>query len=248
MRQVGELCIEQSWREPLRAHGLDTIGAWLNDPRIRIWRDIRERQNGVLDLAGLGRFHVKRIRPPRGPSVRDEVHGIQLLEKAHIRSVPLVAWGLAEDGSGVFVSKDLTGYAPVDQQLVNGRRFRDVLKPTASVAARLHGAGLHHRDLYLCHFLMAKRTVCLIDAARVRPLPWLTRRRWIVKDLAQFRFSGLQAGVAEAEMDEWLSDWALRMRINPRRWRSAVTRKAAWIARHDAQLAKEQPERYASLP
>ncbi len=64
----------------------------------------------------------------------------------------------------------------------------------------LHNGGLHHRDLYLCHFLGRRdenpqADLRLIDAARVRPLPGpLTRRRWIVKDLAQFWYSTTATG------------------------------------------------------
>jgi hypothetical protein len=46
----------------------------------------------------------------------------------------------------------------------------------------------------------------LIDAARVKRLPvFLTRRRWIVKDLAQFFYSTLAPGVTDEQRTRWLT-------------------------------------------
>lgn len=241
--------IEETWRPALEAAGLSTLEAWLVDGRITVWRDMRERQNGVLDLEGIGRFHVKRIHAPRGGEVLAEVAGVRLLESAGIASVPLVAWGVTGGGQGVLVTSDLAGFRPADERMAAGDAFGRFAEKTAEVAGRLHAAGLHHRDLYLCHFLFDEAgEVRLIDAARVRKLPWLRRRRWIVKDLAQFRYSALQAGVGEAELEGWLSRWAERASTHPSRWDAAVKRKSAWIARHDKFLARTQPERYASVP
>ncbi len=246
MSSGDRLHIEEPWRRPLAGAGLDTPEAWWTDARIQIWRDIRERQNGLLTL-GDGRFHVKRLRPPHGLEVNREVEGIRLLEAAGIDTVPLVAWGQSGDGRGLLVTSDLAGFRPADRRLAEGEPFARISSATAAVAGRLHRAGLHHRDLYLCHFLLNDAgDVRLIDAARVRRLPWLRRRRWIVKDLAQFRYSARQAGASEAELDAWLADWC-GDGWDARRMRPGVVRKAAWIARHDARLAQSQPERYATL-
>ena len=234
-------------REQVASLGLVSIRAWFQDPRIHVWRDIRERQNATLDLEDGARLHVKRLRPPMGGEVFHEVNGVGLLESAGIRSVPLVAWGQGSDGSGVLVTRDLTGFTPADRLLAEGRSFESLRDATAEVAGRLHGANLHHRDLYLCHFLLKGDEVRLIDAARVRKMPWLTQRRWIVKDLAQFRFSGTEAGVGEDALDEWLGVWARHVGADSRRWRKAVRRKAARIARHDVKLRHRQPGRHVRL-
>src|SRR5207302_4714741 len=91
--------------------------------------------------------------------------------------------------------------------------FERLHRPTADLAAQLHRAGLHHRDLYLCHF-MAKISgeeidIKLIDPARVRRLPgMLTRRRWIIKDVAQFWYSTLSLAITDAQRDAWLARYA----------------------------------------
>jgi hypothetical protein len=239
--------IEPAWIGLFREAGLATLDGWLSDPRVKVWRDIRERQNGILELGG-HRFHVKRLRPPGGREVEAEISGIRLLEAAGIPTVSAAAWGCNDQGAGVLVSVDLAGFCPADQLMAEGAGFGRFAEPTADLAARLHRSGLHHRDLYLCHFMFNDAGECrLIDAARVRRLPWLTRRRWITKDLAQFRYSALEAGAKQLDLDEWLGRWAAQMRASAASWHSAVARKSAAIARHDRSLARRSPERYRSL-
>jgi len=70
-----------------------------------------------------------------------------------------------------------------------------IIEEVADIVARIHAKGLHHQDLYLCHFLCGSEQdglpLTLIDLQRVeqhRRLP----RRWQVKDLAQLHFSSAQ--------------------------------------------------------
>ena len=114
------------------------------------------------------------------------------------------ATGVAADGRGVVVVEDLAGYRQADR-----RPTPDVLAAAAALAADLHRAGLHHRDLYLNHILVrngggsggvnAEVTAAahdspdldlrVIDAGRVRPLPRWTGQRWVFKDVAQLVYS-----------------------------------------------------------
>ena len=249
MRVATQLWASPDWRERLEVAGLAEVAAWFADERVKVWRDIRERQNATLDLHDGTRLHVKRLRPPHGRELAAEVNGIRLLESAGIATVPLVAWGVSDDGGGVLVTRDLKGFTPADALLEGGRPFADLLALTADVAARLHGAGLHHRDLYPCHFLLDDAgDVRLIDAARVQKLPRLTRRRWVVKDLAQFRYGASRAGVATADLDAWLVRWSGGVGKSRMRWlRMSVVRKARRIAKHDDRLRDREPGRDVSL-
>jgi heptose I phosphotransferase len=72
---------------------------------------------------------------------------------------------------------------------------RKIIEEVANIVGRMHSGGLHHQDLYLCHFLCGSEQnglpLTLIDLQRVkqhRRLP----RRWQVKDLAQLHFSSAQ--------------------------------------------------------
>ncbi|HEY8667550.1 MAG TPA: lipopolysaccharide kinase InaA family protein, partial [Tepidisphaeraceae bacterium] len=180
----------------LRQIGLDAEAVFTH-PAIRVWRKITERENCTLDATlADGRaiqLHIKRYQPERGftTPADDEARGIQALQVERIPTVPLVGWGKLLDGRSFVITEDLTDYAPADKLVAGGMEFEKILLPTADLAAKLHRVGLHHRDLYLCHFFVKQQgetvELALIDAARVRRLPgWPMRSRWIVKDLAQF--------------------------------------------------------------
>ncbi len=144
----------------LRMIGLDAEGVFA-DPRIVAWRRLSDRENCTLD-ADVGdawrspkvRLHVKRYFPVRGvPPAEEEVHGHRALSIEKIPTAPLVGWGVLADGRSFTLFEDLAGYRPADKLIESGTPFAGLLGPTADLAAALHWAGLHHRDLYLCHFM-----------------------------------------------------------------------------------------------
>lgn len=231
-----------------------------SDPRIVPWRSIAERQNCTLDVSmpdGRGvRLHVKRCYPVRGRETPAEAErrGIELLERAGIGTTPLVGHGRLADGRSFIITEDLAGFRAGDRWVADRETFERVLGPTAELAAKLHNAGLHHRDLYLCHFFIKENAgaveLRLIDAARVKRLPGLFfRRRWVVKDLAQFWYSTFARGVSDEQRGRWLVRYGEARGIGGLgRLRTSVERKAARIARHDARLEGGQPGRNVSIP
>jgi lipopolysaccharide kinase (Kdo/WaaP) family protein len=232
----------------------------LENPDIRSWRKLPDRENCIWDLrrpdGRIFRIHVKRYPPSRSRSTPAEIEalGYRLLESQEIPSARLIAWGrLANRRSFVLVA-DLTGYSAADKLIQGGQAFEKLLIPTADLAAKLHLAGLHHRDLYLCHFFArvdaASTDIRLIDVGRVRRLPgFLTRRRWIVKDLAQFWYSTQSLPITDAQRNRWLDRYIAQTRIaRPDALRQSVKRKAAGIAAHDANLRRKQPGRNISIP
>ena len=169
---------------------------------------------------------------------------------AGIPTAPLVAHGRLADGRSFVAFADLAGHTPADKLLAAGHPFEPLLAPTADLAAALHAAGLHHRDLYLCHFMVRPDPfdVRLIDVARVaRMSNPLTRRRWVVKDLAQFWYSTAELAVTDDHRRRWLGRYADRRSTAAGRLVGAVRRKAAAIARHDVRLTARQPHRHVSL-
>ena len=238
-------------------------GAVFEHPDIRPWRVIADRQNCTLDAEVDGkrvRWHVKRYTAVRGPGATPagrEVAGVRLLQDAGIPTVPLVGWGVLGDRRSFVIVDDLAGYRPGDKLLeAGGAAFDDVLERTADLAAKLHSAGLHHRDLYLCHFFIpagagTSESVRLIDCARVKRLPrFLTRYRWVVKDLAQFWYSTLKhPEIADEQRMKWLRRYAEQAGVKDvEKLRRSVARKVAWIGRHDAKLNRAQPNRNISIP
>lgn len=260
----------------LRMVGIDAESVFA-DPRIKPWRSLPDRENCTLDEdlpdGRHVRFHVKRYAPARGfgSPADDEANGLRALEAENIPTAPLVGWGKLADGRSFVIVDDLSAHRPADKLVADGTLpFEALLEPTADLAALLHARGLHHRDLYLCHFFAkapplpagsggpapapapagADLDLRLIDAARVRRLPgFLTRRRWIVKDLAQFWYSTQQLGVTDEQRDRWLARYAQQRGLaSPDSLRKCVERKARRIARHDARLRAAQPRRNISLP
>lgn len=250
--------VSAEYQPVMRELGLDGEGVF-EHPLIKPWRQLPDRENCTLEATlqdGRSiRWHVKRYPSARGAATpaEDEVQGHRLLEVALIPTAKLIAWGKLSDRRSFVIFEDLSGHRPCDKLVESGMPFERMAAPTADLAARLHRAGLHHRDLYLCHFL-ARMTnepvdVRLIDTARVRRLPRLFRRRWIVKDLAQFWYSTTKLPVSEAQRDAWLGRYAEQAGMGSAgSLRRKILRKANWIAAHDAKLRRQQPRRNISIP
>ena len=259
-RPAARYAAEAAYAPVLRELGLTDGESVYEHPGVVPWRTVRERENCTLDATLADgravRLHVKRYRPVGGRQkvpATEEAEGIKLLQKAGIPTVPLAAVGVMPDGRSFVISEELYGYEAADALIQSGAvTFADLLDPTADLAAKLHDAGLHHRDLYPCHFFVKRddpADLRLIDAGRVRPLPRiLFPRRWVVKDLAQFRYGASRAGVAESALNEWLDRYAAARSIDVKPLRTAVVRKAAWIAKHDAKLRRDRPERDVTIP
>lgn len=237
----------------IRQVGIDAEAVF-NDPRVVAWRRLPDRENCTLDEdlpdGRHVRFHIKRYA---GSDAGAEVSGHQLLAGAGIPTAPLVGWGGLADGRTFTIFDDLMGYKPADKLLEGGAAFDVLLEPTSHLAAMLHKARLHHRDLYLCHFMARvigdKPDLKLIDVARVRPLPAFLPRRWIVKDLAQFWYSTLRHAITDDQRVEWLGRYARACGIDDiRLLQRAIERKSRSIARHDARLHQKRPQRDVSIP
>jgi hypothetical protein len=250
--------IAEPYREILRQLGTapETI---FTDPAIKPWRTLEDRHNCTWDVLVAGRsvrLHVKRFGATRRRSwAQAEAEGYQMLHERGIPTATVAAWGRLDDGRSFIATEDLAGFAPADKLVEGGVDFDRLLTPTADLAAKLHNAGLHHRDLYLCHFLARGAEndpveLRLIDAARVRALPRVfTRRRWIVKDLAQFLYSMTQLPVTDLQRDVWLARYAQQTNIRAlERLRRSIMRKSNSIAAHDRRLRVRRPGRNISIP
>jgi hypothetical protein len=227
----------QEFQPLLRQIGFEPESVF-TDPNIKPWRKLPDRENCVWALEFNGesvRWHVKRY-PPAGKvsPARKEAGGIALLNRYQIPTAKIVVWGELEDGRSFIILEDLAGHTPADKLLESGYEFEKILEPTAKLAAQLHNANLHHRDLYLCHFL-------------VQPEDATTR--WIVKDLSQFWYSTFAVGVTDAQRDGWLKKYAEHRKLpDVQGLQRSIQRKSDLIARHDQRLRRAQPNRNTSIP
>jgi len=125
------------------------------------------------------------------------------------------------------------------------RLKRELIAEMADIVARLHGARVFHKDLYLCHFYLdltaqsaPGRRLTLIDLHRSgehRLTPW----RWRWKDLGQLLFS--TEGVEGVDWHDLLRFWvAYRRKIRPT-WadwqRRRIVTKAARYSEHNRRSA-----------
>jgi hypothetical protein len=243
--------VSPEFEELLRHNQFSSIWVF-ESPLVKVWRKLDDRENCTVELTdgkGLSKkFHLKRY--PHGNDAVKEAKGIELLEQSKIPTAPLAAWGVLGDGRGFVLTKDLGGFDPSDKLIESGTPFEKLLNPTADLAGKFHHSGLHHRDLYLCHFLAKGTDLKLIDAARVKPLPgWPTRRRWIVKDLAQFWYSTTKLPVTDEQRMRWLKRYAQHVKSGSiESLRKAIEAKVRRIAAHDANLNRRQPTRHISIP
>jgi heptose I phosphotransferase len=76
-----------------------------------------------------------------------------------------------------------------------------LLLQVADIARRMHGAGICHRDFYLCHFLRRQRDgeLVVIDLHRALVKQRLAVR-WVIKDLAGLWFSAMDAGLTQRDL------------------------------------------------
>ncbi|HZZ44941.1 MAG TPA: lipopolysaccharide kinase InaA family protein [Tepidisphaeraceae bacterium] len=248
--------VTSAYSSLLRELGLDAE-TFFTHPDIRIWRSITERENATLDaVRGDGsaiRLHIKRYRAVTGKKspAEMEAEGIRLLQQAGIPTVPLVGHGRLADGRSVIVSEDLAGYQAADKAVSEGLQIQQLTPGLAEMVGKLHRAGLHHRDLYLCHFFVnAGLELRLIDAGRVKKLPGkLTAWRWVVKDLAQLLHSMREIGISDAVFWDYLEKYGVKKGMRSTFWLGIFVRmKAGRIARHDRNLRADQPMRNVSIP
>jgi len=125
---------------------------------------------------------------------------------------------------------------------------RALIKLLASVSRRMHGAGINHRDYYICHFLLHRESIAtpaaprcsLIDLHRAQ-LRRRTPRRWAEKDIAGLYFSAMDIGLTQRDLLRFMCGYegvqSIRELDYSTGFWSKVQQKALALYR------KEQPER-----
>jgi hypothetical protein len=221
----GRLEVNRAFLLLLESNGFATFKALMSHPGHAVAKCVIKERNTVrLDLKTDGGekrpFFLKRYTPPTArdrlkaylrlkcpaPGARQEWHAMWIFLQVGIPGPVPVAWGQNGEDSlvlseGVIHVMRLSEWAErylgegfgSNPQVLSAKR--KIIKEVANIVGRMHAEGLHHQDLYLCHFLCGSEQdglpLTLIDLQRVkrhRRLP----RRWQVKDLAQLHFSSAQ--------------------------------------------------------
>lgn len=196
------------------------------------FRDVPGRKTSQVTIGGKSYFikqHygvgwleiIKNILAIKKPvlSAMTEVEAIRELTLAEIETTPLVAFG--ERGynparlQSFVITEDLGDIISLDNfcaswpQNPPDPRFKAMLVTAlAELAAKLHGAGMCHRDFYLCHFALKKSdfqsgelNLVLMDLHRML-FDQRSNSKAFMKDIAALVFSTRDCGFDE-------EDWAL---------------------------------------
>lgn len=123
---------------------------------------------------------------------------------------------------------------------------RKLVSEVASMAGKMHKAGINHRDFYLCHFLMdepqaldQEPVLHLIDLHRAQ-IRQNVPRRWMVKDLGGLLFSAFEKDLTRRDLLRFVrlySDRPLReVLVKDAEIWEAVVRRAIklWMQDHDS--------------
>ena len=118
----------------------------------------------------------------------------------------------------------------------------------AKISKKMHGAGVNHRDFYLCHFLLNapraekpkfKPILHLIDLHRAQVRKSVPRR-WLVKDLGGLLFSALEKNLTKRDLLRFIREYDPRplrkcLSEDDSFWREVVDRAIRlWMQRHDS--------------
>ncbi len=124
---------------------------------------------------------------------------------------------------------------------------RQLLRQVAEAARKMHGAGINHRDFYLCHFhIEEKDWSTWLEGEEIRlPLLDLHRaqirsavpHRWLVKDLGALFFSAIDCQITERDVVAFLkeylgSEWKQELRQHKALWRGVRSRASAFYKKH----------------
>jgi heptose I phosphotransferase len=127
---------------------------------------------------------------------------------------------------------------------------RALVRGVAELAREMHGAGVNHRDFYICHILVhldppptpERLRLSLIDLHRAQ-VRTVTPRRWRDKDLAALHFSALGIGLTRNDLLRFVRVYFARplrqilrqeASLLDRLWRTALRLQA----RYERKLAR----------
>jgi heptose I phosphotransferase len=198
----------------------------------RIFRDVAERRTQQILLDGQSYFLKQHFGVGWGEIFKNllsfklpvigamtEVEAIRQLTALGIQTTPLVAYGvrgfnpatqqsflLTQDLGDIVSLEDICADWAANPPPVDIKR--KLIIAMAELAARMHGAGLCHRDFYLCHLVMRRDDLLkgevrlmLIDLHRMLKHQ-SSDGSAVMKDIAGLIFSAMDCGFSE-------QDWAL---------------------------------------
>lgn len=254
--------------EHLRAHlPKENTFDWLMNVEGKVHRAVKNRRTVEFELGGR-RYFIKAHRGVGwGEVLKNVSYGRAPIVSAEPEWRAIEALNQVAVATPVVAGKGLRGFAPASLEsfvvmhalggmisledftrhwggITGDRRIqlkRALLNALANIARRMHGAGMNHRDFYLCHFLVRDRDwskwtsggsvePVLIDLHRVQMRDSVPER-WLVKDLGGLLFSALDAGLTRRDLlrfieayrqEPWRKVWEREGSFWRKVWANAV--------------------------
>ena len=153
---------------------------------------------------------------------RNEYEAVEKLRDLGVDTMSVAAY--ASEGSNpaaihsLIITDDLVGTISLETYCEHWVKYPPtvatrlgLIKKLADSARRMHGAGINHRDFYICHFHLDPESLThtgvshdsircyLIDLHRAQ-VRKKTPRRWLVKDLAGLYFSSMDIGLSQRDL------------------------------------------------
>ncbi|MDF3012965.1 MAG: rfaP [Cellvibrio sp.] len=206
----------------------ELIDAWKNQDVFtvaehlqgNVAREMQDRQTLRFEINGQGYYRkwhrgvgwreiIKNYLQLRLPvlGASNEWNALNKLRALDLPSLIPLAYGVRGNNparqQSFIVTRELTDVIQLDhffeQHSVGVKARHRILASVAAIARELHGAGINHRDFYLCHFMLKAQFIAdqtlvpeiyLVDLHRAQLRPQVPER-WLVKDLGGLLFSSL---------------------------------------------------------
>jgi len=150
-------------------------------------------------------------------SARNEYDAVNALNRLGVDTMSVAAYSCNGINparlKSVIVTEDLVGTVSLEDYCADWKdkppafsvRLK-LLRKLADSARRMHGAGINHRDFYICHFHLDEHSLAcsepscyLIDLHRAQ-IRRKTPRRWLLKDLGGLYFSAMNCGLTHRDL------------------------------------------------
>lgn len=237
-----------------------------------VYRDVPGRRTLRFERDGRGyflKYHkgvgwgeiFKNLIALRAPiiSAENEWRAIERLEQAGVPTMKTTAYGIRGSNPAAVESFIITEeLAPTEsledwtcdweEKPPSTTEKRRIIAEVARMTRDMHRAGVNHRDLYICHFLLNTQSLergevrlSLIDLHRAqirRQVPL----RWRNKDLASLYFSSMQADLSQRDLLRFLRvyfDEPLRIALDRERG------SLRWLRREGERLRLKFLRKYA---
>ncbi len=239
----------------------------------QVYRELEGRRTLRTEVEGRGYFvkiHrgigwgeiAKNLVTAKAPvlGAGQEWRAIQRLKEVGVPTMTAVAYG--ERGGNpasqhsFIITEELAPTVSLEDFSANWRDQppppalkRALIAEVARMAGTMHRAGVNHRDLYICHFLLhtdrpvtaGDLQLSLIDLHRAQARSQ-TPRRWRDKDLAGLYFSALEIGLTRRDRLRFLRGYFQRPLREILREEAALL---AWLQRKAQRLLARYGRKYA---